>query len=53
VLESVVQLGAFAAAGAIGNIARAKLSPFFESLKPVQLPDGQTRLWSADLSPMN
>jgi hypothetical protein len=50
VLESVVQLGAFAAAGAIGNIARAKLSPFFESLKPVQLPDGQTRLWSADLS---
>ncbi|MBV6822357.1 dermonecrotic toxin domain-containing protein [Pseudomonas sp. PD9R] len=50
VLESVVQLGAFAAAGAIGNVARAKLSPFFESLKPVQLPNGQMRLWNADLS---
>jgi hypothetical protein len=51
VLESVVQLGAFAAGGAIGNVARAKLSPFFEGLKPVQLPDGQSRLWNADLGP--
>jgi hypothetical protein len=51
VLESVVQLGTFAAAGTLGNVARAKLSPFFESLKPVQLPDGQTRLWNPDLSP--
>ena len=51
VLESVVQLGAFAAGGAIGNVARAKLSPFFEGLKPVQLANGETRLWNPDLSP--
>jgi hypothetical protein len=51
VLESVVQLGAFAAGGAIGNVARAKLSPFFEGLKPVQLVNGETRLWNSDLTP--
>jgi len=51
VLESVVQLGAFAAGGAIGNVARAKLSPFFEGLKPVQLANGETRLWNPDLTP--
>ncbi|MGA3798235.1 dermonecrotic toxin domain-containing protein [Pseudomonas fluorescens] len=51
VLESIVQLGAFAAAGAIGNAARAKLSPFFEGLKPVQSTDGRTRLWNPDLGP--
>jgi hypothetical protein len=51
VVESVIQLGAFAAGGAIGNIARAKLSPFFEGLKPVQLSNGQTRLWNPDLTP--
>jgi hypothetical protein len=51
VLESVVQLGAFAAGGAIGNVARAKLSPFFEGLKPVQTADGRTRLWNPDLTP--
>ncbi len=50
VLESVVQLTAFGAASAIGNVVRVKLSPFFEGLKPVQLPDGQSRLWNADLS---
>lgn len=51
VLENVVQLGTFAAAGAVGNVARAKLSPFFEGLKPVQLANGETRLWNPDLSP--
>jgi hypothetical protein len=51
VLESVVQLGVFAAAGAVGNVAQAKLSPFFEGLKPVQLANGETRLWNPDLSP--
>lgn len=51
VLESVVQLGTFAAAGAVGNVARAKLSPFFEGLKPVQLANGESRLWNPDLSP--
>jgi hypothetical protein len=51
VLESVVQLGAFAAGATLGNVARAKLSPFFEGLKPVQLANGETRLWNPDLSP--
>jgi hypothetical protein len=51
VLESIVQLGAFAAGGTIGNVARAKLSPFFEGLKPVQLANGETRLWNPDLAP--
>lgn len=51
VLESIVQLGAFAAGGAIANAGNAKLSPFFEGLKPVQSADGQTRLWNPDLTP--
>jgi hypothetical protein len=51
VLESVIQLGAFAAGATLGNVARAKLSPFFEGLKPVQLANGQTRLWNQDLLP--
>ncbi len=51
VLESVVQLGAFAAAGAVGSIAQTRLSPFFEDLKPVQLANGETRLWNPDLTP--
>ncbi|EJM60271.1 hypothetical protein PMI29_04107 [Pseudomonas sp. GM49] len=51
VLESIVQLGAFAAGGALGNAARTKLSPFFEGLKPVQLANGQARLWNPDLAP--
>jgi hypothetical protein len=51
VLESIVQLGAFAAGATLGNIARVKLSAFVEGLKPVQLPNGQTRLWNPDLTP--
>ncbi|MCU1749557.1 dermonecrotic toxin domain-containing protein [Pseudomonas sp. 6D_7.1_Bac1] len=51
VLESVVQLAAFAAGLKVGSLALVKLSPFIESMKPVQLADGQTRLWSPDLSP--
>jgi hypothetical protein len=51
VLESVVQLGAFAAGTAIGNVAQTRLSPFFEGLKPVQLADGRSRLWNPDLTP--
>ncbi|WP_447794038.1 dermonecrotic toxin domain-containing protein [Pseudomonas farris] len=51
VLESIVQLGAFAAGATLGNVARAKLSPFFEGLKPVQTADGRTRLWNPDLAP--
>ncbi|UVK97768.1 dermonecrotic toxin domain-containing protein [Pseudomonas sp. B21-048] len=51
VLESIAQLAAFAAGAAIGNAVRAKLSPFFEGLKPVQMTNGQTRLWNPDLTP--
>lgn len=51
VLESIVQLGAFAAGATLGNIARVKLSAFVEGLKPVQLPNGQTRLWNPDPTP--
>ncbi|WP_419711844.1 dermonecrotic toxin domain-containing protein [Pseudomonas sp. NFX224] len=50
-LENIVQLGVFAAGGAVVNIVQTKLSPFFESLKPVQLANGETRLWNPDLSP--
>ncbi len=51
ILESVVQLGAFAAGATLGHVARFKLSPFIEGMKPVQLADGQTRLWNPDLTP--
>ncbi|KNH25647.1 hypothetical protein ACS77_18065 [Pseudomonas syringae] len=51
VLESVVQLGAFAAGAAVGKVANHKLSSFVEGLKPVQLADGKTRLWNPDLAP--
>lgn len=51
VLQSVVQLGVFAAGGALGNVARAKLSPFFDGLKPVKMANGEARLWNPDLSP--
>jgi len=51
VLQSVVQLGAFAAGAALGKVVQAKLSPFFEGLKPVHIPGGQMRLWNPDLAP--
>lgn len=51
VLESIVQLGIFAAGAKLGSAALVRLSPFFESLKPVKLSDGQTRLWNPDLTP--
>ncbi|MNF44538.1 E3 ubiquitin-protein ligase sspH1 [compost metagenome] len=51
VLESVVQLGAFAAGVTLAKVVQAKLSPFFEGLKPVQISGGQTRLWNPDLTP--
>ncbi|WP_095058645.1 dermonecrotic toxin domain-containing protein [Pseudomonas sp. Irchel s3f7] len=51
VLESVAQLAAFAAGATIAKVVQAKLSPFFESLKPVQVAGGQTRLWNPDLTP--
>ncbi len=51
ILESIVQFGAFAAAATLGGVARLKLSPFIEGMKPVQLADGETRLWNPDLTP--
>jgi hypothetical protein len=51
VLESIVQLGIFAAGASLGSAAVAKLSPFFEGLIPVQLADGRTHLWNPDLTP--
>lgn len=51
VVTDVVQLAAFAAGAQIGQLARLKLSPFVDGLKPVVLPDGQTRLWNPDLKP--
>ncbi|WP_053162225.1 NEL-type E3 ubiquitin ligase domain-containing protein [Pseudomonas sp. P1.8] len=51
VLQSVVQLGAFAGGAALGKVVQAKLSPFFEGLQPVHIPGGQRRLWNPDLAP--
>jgi hypothetical protein len=51
VVTDIVQLAVFAAGGAIGNEFRLKLSPFIESTKPVQLANGETRLWNPDLTP--
>jgi hypothetical protein len=51
VLESIIQLGAFAAGATLGHVAGMKLSSFVEGLKPVQLADGQTLLWNPDLTP--
>ncbi|CAI8963468.1 RING-type E3 ubiquitin transferase [Pseudomonas sp. IT-P253] len=51
VVTDIIQLAAFAAGAEIGKLARLKLSPLIEGMKPVQLPDGQQRLWHPDLKP--
>ncbi|UVM34117.1 hypothetical protein LOY36_05225 [Pseudomonas sp. B21-019] len=51
VVTDVVQLAAFAAGAQIGQLARLKLSPLIEGMKPVELPNGQQRLWYPDLKP--
>lgn len=51
IAQSAVQFGLFAGAGALGDLARGKLSSFVEGLRPVQLDDGKTRLWNPDLTP--
>lgn len=51
VVEAVVQLGGWAAAGTLGQTLTLKLSPFVESLHPVELASGEKRLWNPDLSP--
>ncbi|WP_213938398.1 NEL-type E3 ubiquitin ligase domain-containing protein [Pseudomonas sp. dw_612] len=51
VVTDVIQLAGFAAGGAIVNEFRLKLSPFIEGTQPVQLANGETRLWNPDLTP--
>ncbi|POA26906.1 MULTISPECIES: NEL-type E3 ubiquitin ligase domain-containing protein [unclassified Pseudomonas] len=51
VVTDVIQLAAFAAGVQIGQFARLKLSPLIEGMKPVELPNGQPRLWHPDLKP--
>jgi hypothetical protein len=51
VVTNVVELAIFAAGAELGKIPRLRLSAFIESLKPVVLPEGQTRLWNPDLTP--
>ncbi|WP_429539357.1 NEL-type E3 ubiquitin ligase domain-containing protein [Pseudomonas fluorescens] len=51
VVTDVVQLAAFAVGAQIGQFALLKLSPLIEGMKPVELPNGQPRLWHPDLRP--
>ncbi|MHC8345847.1 NEL-type E3 ubiquitin ligase domain-containing protein [Pseudomonas sp. RT6P73] len=46
-----LSLVAFAAGAKIGELARLKLSPLIEGMKPVTLPNGEPRLWNPDLTP--
>ncbi|MFW0756473.1 NEL-type E3 ubiquitin ligase domain-containing protein [Pseudomonas sp. H11T01] len=49
VAENLALMGGMVAGGRILKGVRA--SPFVDSLKPVRLPDGTTRLWKPDLTP--
>jgi hypothetical protein len=49
VVTDVLQLAAFSAGAQIGALARLKLSPLIEGMKPVTLPNGEPRLWHPDL----
>ncbi|WP_448111546.1 NEL-type E3 ubiquitin ligase domain-containing protein [Pseudomonas lini] len=51
VVTDIIQLTLFAAGMKIGEIARLKLSPLIEGMKPVELPNGEPRLWHPDLKP--
>lgn len=55
-IEQLVQLGMFAAGVPIAEQVLRKVLPdelwqFFERLKPVSRPNGNTRLWHPDLTP--
>jgi Leucine-rich repeat (LRR) protein len=55
-LETLVQLGMFATGVPIAEDVLRKVLPqelwsFIDKLKPVTLPDGQSRLWHPDLKP--
>lgn len=51
VAQNLAQLAIVAAVGAesAGPVTPLKQSPFFDSLKQVTLPNGQTRVWKPDL----
>ncbi|WP_250548186.1 NEL-type E3 ubiquitin ligase domain-containing protein [Pseudomonas hormoni] len=51
VVTDLIQLAAVGAGFAIAKPFAIKLSPFVERMKPVQLPDGEPRLWHPDLTP--
>jgi len=50
VVESLIQLGTFAAGGKLaGELLPFKPSPFVERMKVVEISNGQSRLWQPDL----
>jgi Leucine-rich repeat (LRR) protein len=50
VAENLAQIAVMAGVGAgVRKISSAKAVPQIEQLQPVQLPNGETRLWRADL----
>jgi Leucine-rich repeat (LRR) protein len=49
VAENLALIGVMAVGGRV--IKGVKASPFVDSLKPVQLPSGETRLWKPDTKP--
>ncbi|MHA3736448.1 dermonecrotic toxin domain-containing protein [Pseudomonas sp. Eth.TT006] len=51
VLENVVQMAVFAGATGVAQAVGLRLSPFVENMRPVQLANGETRLWNPDLTP--
>lgn len=51
VVTDIVQLAAFGVGIKIGEAVRLKLSPLVEGMKPVNLPNGEPRLWHPDLTP--
>lgn len=51
VAENLAMIGVMAGAGAsIGKLVAIKAEPVIERLEPVTLPNGETRLWKADLN---
>ncbi|MGE1155162.1 NEL-type E3 ubiquitin ligase domain-containing protein [Pseudomonas kitaguniensis] len=52
VAENLAQIAVMAAVGAgVGRFRAVKPEPLLESLSPVTLPNGETRLWRPDLGP--
>lgn len=52
VLENMALIGAMGHAGASATgLPAVEVPEFIENLRPVQLPDGRTRLWKPDLAP--